>query len=147
MSVPGCPYCQEAQPPVEQFYETKLFRAMVARNALVKGHVVLMPKRHDPHFYSFTPDDIDEFGYLIKKVSFWSMRLTGAPGFTTLINDGTQEVLDYNHLQIHVFPRQLKDPNFADICQGLGQFATELDDAAVKQIVQELQRLMQLPQQ
>ncbi len=142
-----CPYCAEAAAaPIEQFYETKLFRVVVSRKPLTKGHVVIIPKNHDPHFYRFDLDQLEEFGYLIKKVSFIAMRQTNAPGFTLVMSDGTPEVANNDHLEIHIIPRQTQDPTFQDIGEILAAQTHEMDDAAVAAHVADLKNLMQLPQ-
>jgi diadenosine tetraphosphate (Ap4A) HIT family hydrolase len=143
---PGCPYCADAPTPPDQFYETKLFRVLVARNALVPGHVVIMPKKHDPHFYSFDLDELEEFGYLIKKVSFWAMRFTSAAGFTLAMSDGTIETESSPHLQIHVLPRAYSDNKFPDIFVTVAKHTMSLTEADVTKTVSDLKNLMNLPQ-
>lgn len=142
----NCLYCYDAPPQPEQFYETKLFRVLIARRAFATGHIIIMPKRHDPHFYSFTPDDIDEFGYLVKKVSFWSMRWVQASGFSLVMNDSTPESQLSDHLEVHIIPRRPMDTHFSQISVEVSQALTALDDQTIQQGVQELQNLMQLPQ-
>jgi diadenosine tetraphosphate (Ap4A) HIT family hydrolase len=152
LSVPAvqstaCPYCPEApEPPLEQFYETKLFRVVVSRKPLTNGHVIIIPKNHDPHFYRFDLDQLEEFGYLIKKVSFIAMRQTNAPGFTLVMSDGAPEVADFDHLEIHIIPRQAQDTLFQGIGDILKAQAHEMDDAAIAAHVTDLKNLMQLPQ-
>lgn len=141
----GCAYCESNTPIVEQLYETKLFRVVVARESVTPGHVIIVRKSHDPHFYSFTPDDIDEMEYLLKKVSFWVMRLTHASGFTMLMHDGTQEVGVKDHLEMHIIPRLPQDATGA-VMQQIQSQKKSLDNAAILQTVTELQSLMQLPQ-
>jgi diadenosine tetraphosphate (Ap4A) HIT family hydrolase len=140
-----CSYCSATIPPAEQLYETKLFRVVVARRSLCPGHVIILRKSHDPHLYSFTPDDIDELEYLEKKVSFWVMRLTHASGFTLLMHDGTPEVGNRDHLEVHIIPR-LPGDALSGVMQGMHDQKKELDNTAVQHTVAELQQLMQLPQ-
>lgn len=142
-----CAYCYDAPPPAEQFYETKLFRVLVARKALAEGHIIMVPKRHDPHFYGFSLDELEEFGYLVKKASFWAMRLTRAPGFSLVMNDGTPEVADKDHLEIHVLPRPIGAPGFDTIAKAVEEYSSNLADEEVLKIVSELKNLMQLPQE
>ncbi len=131
--------------PVEQFYETKLFRVVVARRALVRGHAIIERKEGDPHLYSFSTDAMDEFGYLLKKVSFWVMRLTGANGFTMFMHDGTSEVHDGMALQVHVVPRAADGQDFSGLATKMNT-AEELDSTSIQQLVSELRDMMQLPQ-
>ncbi len=146
MSTPNCPLCAEAPALPEQFYETKLFRVLVARNGIVDGHAVIIPKEHNPHFYSFSPDDIDEFGYLLKKVSFWVMRLTNAPGFTMFVSDGAAEVLQMPHMQIHIIPRHTMEPDVQQIAESISLATKVLDDETIKKTVDGLKDLMKMPQ-
>lgn len=136
--------------PKEQFYETKLFRVVVCRTPWVKGHVVIERKEGDLHLYSLSTDAMDELGYLLKKVSFWVMRLTGANGFTLLMHDGTSEVHDGMPLQVHVLPRGMDDADFSSLVGRSGSHTTgtsPLNDAEVQMLVVELRDLMQLPQE
>jgi len=143
----NCPYCQDATtPPPEQFYETKLFRVLVARNALVDGHVVIMPKAHEPHIQSFSLDQFEELSYLLKKVPFYAMRETSAPGYTLFMSDGTPEVSQVAHLQIHVLPRKYSDDSLQSIDEAVGKITFTLDDAKLATEVKEMKDLMQLPQ-
>jgi diadenosine tetraphosphate (Ap4A) HIT family hydrolase len=146
MTQAPCPYCYEATPPKEQFYETKLFRVVVARAALAEGHVVMIPKRHDPHFYGLSLDELEEFGYLVKKVSFWAMRLTRTVGFTLLMNDGSSEVQSNDHLEIHIIPRGGESDQFGPALHHAQEQATHLSDEQIDGMVKELQNLMQMPQ-
>lgn len=133
--------------PVEQFYETKLFRVLVSRKALVNGHVVIEPKAGHAHLYSFDLDEMEEFGYLIKKVSFWAMRLVGAQGFSVMIHDGTPEVDLMHPLRIHILPRIPGDEHFSPVSATMSEVQQELEEGTVVQMVNELKDLMQLPQQ
>jgi diadenosine tetraphosphate (Ap4A) HIT family hydrolase len=132
--------------PPEQFYETKLFRVMVARHSLGEGHVIIERKANDPHFYSMSLDEMEEFSYLIKKVSFWIMRLTRAQGFTLLMNDGTPEVASEGHLQAHLIPRPPGEATLAEASTDLFSKGSELNETEVRREVSELQNMMQLPQ-
>jgi diadenosine tetraphosphate (Ap4A) HIT family hydrolase len=146
-SVPECRFCDTASQPPEQFYETKLFRVLVKRNPIVEGHVFIMPKKHDPHFYGFDLDQLEEFSYLIKKVSFIAMRLTHATGFTMLMNDGTVESTDHQHLEIDIIPRLNNDAGIAPLLQQQTNSPQEIDDSHIAAIVMQLHDLMQLPQE
>jgi len=141
----GCAYCASNTPLVEQLYETKLFRVVVARRSLCPGHVIIVRKSHDPHLFSFSPDDIDELEYLLKKVSFWAMRLTHSSGFTMMMHDGTVEVGERDHLEVHIIPRQPQDA-MSQVSQAMQDKKQHLDDSQILQTVTELQSLMQLPQ-
>lgn len=136
----------EGSAPVEQFYETKLFRVLVARHPLVDGHVIIQLKRPDPHFYSLTLDELEEFGYLIKKVSFIVMRFARAQGFSVVMSDGAEEVLANERLEVHVVPRKEGDSVMGEVASALAAAKDAADDAAVESVVQELKNLMQLPQ-
>lgn len=146
MLAPQCEFCPDAPTPKEQFYETKLFRVLVARSRVSEGQMILIPKSHNPHFYGLSLDELEEFGYLLKKVSFWAMRLTHAPGFSLVMNDGTAEAAQDNHLKIHIVPRQFAQQEFTYLSQAVTQVTTQLDDAALQKSVIEMQNLMQLPQ-
>lgn len=143
----NCPYCQDAlAPPPDQFYETKFFRVLVARNALVDGHVVIMPKAHEPHIQSFDLDQFEELSYLLKKVPFYAMRETSATGYTLFMSDGTPEVSQIDHLQIHVLPRKYSDTGLQPLGDAVAKIAFTLDDATLAKEVAEMKDLMQLPQ-
>lgn len=141
-----CEFCSDAPIPKEQFYETKLFRVLVARSSVTPGHMILMPKSHNPHFYGLSLDELEEFGYLLKKVSFWAMRQTHAPGFSLVMNDGTPEAAKDNHLMIHIIPRQFSDQAFTYLSQAVLQVMKPLDDASLEKTVSDMKNLMQLPQ-
>lgn len=142
----NCPYCSQADAPTEQFYETKLFRVIVSRKNLGDGHVVILPKRHEPHFYAFSLDELEEFGYLVKKVSFWAMRFAKAPGFSLLMNDGTPEAAENAHLEIHILPRQSGSTAIEAITEVVDSEMKHLGDEEVIRLVNEMKNLMQLPQ-
>ncbi|MFH1426780.1 MAG: HIT domain-containing protein [Candidatus Kerfeldbacteria bacterium] len=146
MPTTSCQYCDGAPTPPEQFYETKLFRVLVSRNAIAAGQVIIVPKHHDPHFYSFNDEQMEEFGYLIKKVSFWAMRYTRTHGFTILMNDGTVEVSQDSHLMIHIVPRQFADAKFTQIVQQISLVTGQLTDEQIAKAVGDMKGLMQLPQ-
>lgn len=131
---------------IEQFYETKLFRVLIARNPWVDGHVIIERKSGDPHIYNFSTDDMDEFGYLVKKVSFWVMRLTGAPGFTMLMHDGAPEADPKHPLRIHILPRVPGMDHLLTATAAIQQGSVVLEDGTIHQVVSELQSLMQMPQ-
>lgn len=133
--------------PSEQFYETKLFRVMLARESLGDGHVIIERKYADPHFYSLSLDEMEEFSYLIKKVSFWVMRLTRSTAFTLIMNDGTPEVSQNDRLQAHIIPRPPGEHIISEMSTGLFSKRSELNETAVRKHVSELRDMMQLPQE
>jgi len=147
MSETICQYCYESSAPREQFYETKLYRVVVARKSFNDGHAIIVPKQHDPHFYSLSLDAIEEFGYLVKKVSFWCMRLTMSTGFSMVMNDVTTNTAEQSaHLEIHILPRRPNDPHFTSMESLAAEVSQVLDDMAVDKAVKEMRNLMQLPQ-
>lgn len=145
MTGEACRFCADADAPEEQIFETKLFRVLVAKHALTRGHVVLVPKEHDPHFYSFDEDQMEEFGYLLKKVSFWAMRYARANGFSTYFSDGTDDMALYNHLQIHIMPRVFGDPNWDNVGEALREMVDTLSDEELKTAVNDLAVMFQMP--
>lgn len=121
-------------------YETKLFHVLLSSQPVAEGHVIIQPKAANPHFFSFDMDHLEEYGYLIKKVSFTVMRETRAIGFSLVMNDGTPDAGE--RIQTHLIPRKNNDNIAATQTTGAQALsAQELEEKA-----RALKELMQGPQ-
>ena len=137
-----CIFCSPEQIKAHQIYETKLFRILIDKKPIAPGHSLIVTKRHTPSFSYLTPDEVEEFAYLIKKLGLALMRAVRAGGYNVLFNEGLAAGQTINHFHVHVIPRQQETAgiNPKDVLAEALQARKELTPEEVKEARKKLSR-------
>ena len=112
--VPGCFACTQqaadSLPPREAVMDTGRWRVAHAFNSTLPGWLVLLPTRHVTSFTQLRPEEADELGGLVLRLSRALEAVTGCAK-TYLMQFSEAE--GYSHLHLHLVPRVRDHPEDA----------------------------------
>ncbi len=106
-NVPGykCPFCDRARMEKQSYYEGELVRVILNYRPIIKGHTLIMPKRHVVKLQDLTEAEFAEIGRTIKKVQKAFQQVYGAADFLLLVQDGENAGQTVFHVHFHMLPR------------------------------------------
>jgi len=91
------------------FYKSKLCLALVNLKPVVKGHVLVIPKRKVQFFKDLSTDEITDVFYSAQKISNVLQREFKSPALTLAVQDGKDAGQTVEHLHVHLLPRHKGD--------------------------------------
>ncbi|WP_322608369.1 HIT family protein [Pontiella agarivorans] len=102
-----CIFCKivNKEIPATVVYESEEVLVFMDIGPIIKGHVLVIPKKHyDP--VTETPDEIlAEMHLTAKKIAAAQMNGLGADGVNIMQNNGKASGQEVEHIHIHVIPR------------------------------------------
>jgi histidine triad (HIT) family protein len=102
-----CIFCKivEKQIPATVIYEDGDVLAFMDIGPIVKGHALVVPKKHcDP--VTETPDDLlARLHVVAKRIAQAQMNGLGADGVNIMQNNGAAAGQEVPHIHVHVIPR------------------------------------------
>lgn len=105
----GCPFCFE-QLQGRVIEELELCVAIKDNHPVTDGHMLILPKRHTPDYFSLTGREKNDVDALIrvlrKRIAEQDRRVTG---FNIGINNGFDAGQTIFHAHIHLIPRRKGD--------------------------------------
>jgi ATP adenylyltransferase len=107
-----CPFCsKEIDAKIVQDYGSVF--AVEDNYPVTKGHLLIIPRRHTPDYFSMTPQEMDDAGHLLRLLQ--ERILSQDPtvtGFNIGMNCGISAGQTIMHAHIHLIPRRDGDtPN------------------------------------
>lgn len=110
MKVDGCPFCSKIEPRSRIIEETKHTLTILSNPALVKGHCLIIPKRHVEKISELNEDEIkDSINQLIKMQKRLLKKFSGCDIRQNYRPFQKQNNLKVDHLHFHLLPRELED--------------------------------------
>jgi len=109
--MPADPFCVKEQTRRTIFYESRHFMLLYDIKPVVKGHFLIVSKRHVLDLLDLTKDEIEDFHDTCKKMV---PRLLSIYEATDNSYDVTSQIGPYSgrsvgHLHVHVLPRKKED--------------------------------------
>ncbi|GJP61808.1 hypothetical protein CLOP_g18934 [Closterium sp. NIES-67] len=95
--------------PREVFAETKLSLAIVNFKPVVKGHVLVLPRRVVPRYKDMTQEEVTDMWLLAQKIGQAFEPHHGCSSSTYTIQDGPAAGQTVAHVHVHVMPRREGD--------------------------------------
>ena len=93
------------------------------------GHVLVVPKRHEPDLAALGDADADELFRLVREAAARLKRAVGAQGLNIGLNVGEAAGAGISgHLHVHVVPRWEGDTNFMPVLTDVRVMPQHLDD-------------------
>jgi len=101
-----CIFCKIANKEIESniVYEDKDFIAFLDINPVNKGHVLVIPKKHYPHFLDVDDELMKEYSIVIKRIANSLQKALGCD-FINIVMYG----VDVAHAHVHIIPRYKDD--------------------------------------
>lgn len=102
-----CIFCKIAQGiiPSACVYEDDDFRAILDISPAVKGHVLILPKKHCADLIEIDPDVAAKALLVASKIAKAMKKALNADGINLLQNSGEAAWQSIFHLHIHLIPR------------------------------------------
>lgn len=99
-----CPFCSK----IQEETVTAVHGSAVAFDdgfPVSPGHTLVIPKRHEPDFFSLTADEQADIWVLVGAIKTELCGSLGPDGFNIGINNGTAAGQTVPHCHVHVIPR------------------------------------------
>ena len=107
MVMSTCIFCKISakEIPATVVYEDEQVMVFMDIGPIIKGHVLVIPKKHyDP--VTATPDDIlAKLHITAKRIAEAQMNVLGADGVNIMQNNGKASGQEVPHIHVHVIPR------------------------------------------
>jgi len=116
MAKDDCVFCKIARKeiPVKLVYESENFIAFLDVHPKVKGHTLIIPKKHFVNIIDLPSDLGSELLDVIKRV-FEIRQEEGAEGFNLIMNNFPAAGQLVIHAHLHFLPRKKGDKGFKSI--------------------------------
>ena len=93
----------------EIFYTTKLSLAIVNLRPVVKGHVLVLPRRVVPRFQDLNFEETNDLFQTVHKVSKVIGEAYNSTSLSITIQDGPDAGQTVPHVHVHILPRRPGD--------------------------------------
>ncbi len=104
-----CVFCNESTLNIEKFYEDENFVAIYNLRPVVKGHCLVIPKRHVKEMNELNESERKDFISFSNKAIFVALKYSGANDFDFLLQKGENAGQSIKHLHFHIIPRKRND--------------------------------------
>ncbi len=109
MSTKACAFCDlEALRP-QLIQETDQVIVIHARRPLAPGHMMVIPKRHQPDFLALTQEEGIALVHLVQRYSKVLQGTFSSAGLNIFSNIGAAAGQTIPHLHIHLLPRYVNE--------------------------------------
>jgi histidine triad (HIT) family protein len=112
-----CIFCKISQGeiPKKKIYENENFFSILDVNQKIKGHALIISKKHFANILELPNSQGNELLNCIKNTSLKLMKEYNAEGFNVLNNNFEAAGQLVKHFHVHIFPRKKNDGlNFFD---------------------------------
>ena len=112
-TVVGCPFCQKKIVDKQLIFHGKFASVLATHKPAVPGHLLIIPNRHVVTFDLLEPSEIEEMGYLVKKVHEKYVSTLQMSDYLLIQKNGKTAGQTVPHVHIHVLPRSKKMNNLS----------------------------------
>lgn len=99
-----CPFCNERIVTEQSAFETEYFHVLVDYMPRVKGHLLVVPKRHVFKAHELTSHEWQELSVVIPKVVAVFNEFLGTDQYMILEKNGPQAYQEIPHVHFHLIP-------------------------------------------
>ncbi|KAH7105013.1 diadenosine 5',5'''-P1,P4-tetraphosphate asymmetrical hydrolase [Auriculariales sp. MPI-PUGE-AT-0066] len=96
------------------FFRTAGSYGLVNLKPIVRGHVLVIPKRVVPRLSDLQPDEVAELFKSVQRVGNIVQDAYGAEALTVACQDGSAAGQSVPHVHVHILPRRFKGDVFED---------------------------------
>jgi histidine triad (HIT) family protein len=104
-----CPFCNSIILEKEKFFEDGHFLAIYNIRPVVKGHCLIIPKRHIENMFELNENERKDFISFSNKAVFIAQKYANTNDFDLLLQKGENAGQSVNHLHFHILPRKRND--------------------------------------
>ncbi len=104
-----CVFCSKTTLKFEKFYEDENFTAIYNIRPVVKGHCLIIPKRHIESMLEMNEKEREDFISFSNKAIFIALKYANASDFDFLLQIGENAGQSVKHMHFHILPRKRND--------------------------------------
>lgn len=104
-----CVFCSKTTLTAETFYEDENFAAICNIRPVVKGHCLIIPKRHIESMLELNEKERKNFVSFSNKAVFIALKYADTADFDLLLQRGENAGQSVKHLHFHILPRKRND--------------------------------------
>lgn len=111
MSEPDCIFCKivAGQIPALRVFEDEAVLAFLDIGPLAEGHTLIIPKQHYERLEDMPEDAVVDLTRHLPRLGRAVMKVTSAPGYNVLQNNGKEAGQVVGHVHVHIIPRAADD--------------------------------------
>ena len=104
-----CVFCSETTLNIEKFYEDENFIAVYNIRPVVKGHCLVIPKRHIESMIELNENERKDFISFSNRAVFIALKYANTNDLDFLLQKGENAGQSIKHLHFHIMPRKRND--------------------------------------
>ncbi|NGX63788.1 MAG: AP-4-A phosphorylase [Candidatus Anoxychlamydiales bacterium] len=108
-----CPFCDEKAINYQKYFENENIIGLCSYKPLLKGHCLIIPKRHVERLEDITDLEMQDIFHLIKKTHFSVQKILNNKSYIVIQKNGKEVGQSVSHLHFHYIPRKENGSNFA----------------------------------
>jgi len=107
-----CPFCDEKIINYQKYYEDEYSIGLCSSKPLLKGHCLIIPKRHVERLENLTNMEMQNIFDLIKKTNLAVQKVLDNKGYIVIQKNGKEVGQSVFHVHFHYIPRKENGSNF-----------------------------------
>lgn len=111
----ACAFCKQSVLDNQKFYEDDLVIALFNYKPALKGHSLIIPKRHVQSFNELTNEEALRITQIIKKVHKASEKLFHAKSYLLYQKNGSEVGQTVPHVHVHYVPRKENEKSISSL--------------------------------
>jgi len=100
-----CPFCDEKIINYQKYFENENVLGLCSYKPLLKGHSLIIPKRHIERFEELNEIEIKEIFQLIKKTNLTVQKILNNSSYILIQKNGKEVGQSVSHVHFHYIPR------------------------------------------
>lgn len=100
-----CPFCRQEVIDSHGFYEGEAVYALLNYQPLLRGHSMVIPKRHVGKYEDLTDAERAEIAHTVRKVGAAFKHAYGSTDYFVAMQNGFEAGQTVQHCHMHVIPR------------------------------------------
>jgi len=107
-----CPFCDEKVINYQKYFENENAIGLCSYKPLLKGHSLIIPKRHVEKFDDLTDSEMQDIFNLIKKTNLAVQKILDTKSYIIIQKNGKEVGQSVFHVHFHYIPRNENGSNF-----------------------------------
>lgn len=134
----GCIFCDivEGEAPAWTVYEDEHFLAFLNINPAMRGHTLVVPKKHYPELLDLPEYELQHALEVVQEVADGAVEAVDADGFNVLQSNNPVAGQEIFHLHFHIIPRFHGDDVTIDWDE------SELDESEAEDLLRKIKDCM-----
>jgi len=101
----ACRFCNEEVVKEQVLYHGKYLQVWSNRSPIVKGHLMIIPKRHAPRIEDWNAHELTELNDVIVRVKYAFEQVYGTSDFLLVMQNGIKAGQTVYHSHFHILPK------------------------------------------